>query len=187
MSRTDKDRPYDVRAADPKEARLPHHNHLRFGKEVKVSRIKKDVYGNPVYETATTQRLVEVAVPAEESSTGMPATFKSWVEVKYAKAVYETVTLGFVADHCTLDEPHENIPNISRWRLFPCSYNLRVAHWDKPDAKDKRAYHGHARRGERDSLLRLSRLYNNGENIEEMAEVEDITSARENMHKGYWN
>jgi len=175
MSRTDKDRPWNVRAADPKEDRQAHHDHLSFGRKIVASRPKLDEKGNPVTTTTyhTGNRWHNGGYSWEEN---YPIT----------RVVYEKYLVGYVANYCTVDEGPEANSWHSEGRLYPCSHHIVQYSRNRPWRDDKQAYHGSSRRAERDSLVNMANRYNSGYDLEDYDEDNRVNS-RSRRHIGYWD
>lgn len=102
MSRTKKDRPYDIlmhdRAVYPGVHRHVFHSHARCGKAVVRMRARRDVHGKPLTETKTTTYLGLVRLEVGKKPEVREVTRT------YTTILREPVTIGVYADHCATDE-----------------------------------------------------------------------------------
>lgn len=169
MSRTDKDRPYDVivhdEAAYPQTPRSAWHWHDLFGRERTRLRMLKDQNGAPLYAVEEVDHLVLNA-----SRVGPRFTYeKRLVE----RPQFEEVVIGYFADYCTAGINPRTLPE----GIFPpCRSHLSRMRQEKSDAEERRWYAGD-RRQARDTLRRYAAEYRaNGD-------VEDSFDELETRHR----
>ena len=179
MSRTYKDRPYRVRARDPREERYADHNHLSLGKEIYSTRRKTDENGEIIFAKVLYQGWrINYDTQALEYYEELRVS-------RYAER--ETYLMGAIADHCTIDEEQNHRhTEMKHWRLTPCSYNLRWTYGNRPRKHEKTIFHSSARSNEGIALTKLVNCWNAG-----MDEDEDFEEAalhsRARFHKGWWD
>lgn len=179
MSRTLKDRPNWVENLHPTQVRNKeveeYHNHARFGKPIYKNQTIHDQHGRLVTQevTYTSHRYnpVTFAFETRNYTVNRPKTIK--------------VLVGYVKDHCTVDEPHDKkVPH--KYDLNPCHRYVVDRYGNRPLNKtEKRIYHGSRKTREKLPLKQVTKWYNNGENVDGYDNPEINT--RTNMHWGYWN
>jgi hypothetical protein len=183
MSRTRKDRPYWVTLNDPKTAdRVEDHDHTKFGKEVTRTRYVKDEKGEQVYEI--------IKFPDDGWVTKLNAAgiyVYVFGELNWKRAVRETVVVGHMAEHCTIEVPEARAHD-SR-DLLPCGFRIRWGYWkvsNRPRKKDRKAYHATYKTLERDALVNSRNRYNAGYDLDDWDEHE-VYSTRTTNHRDWWD
>jgi hypothetical protein len=102
------------------------------------------------------------------------------------RKVWETITVGYVADHCTIDEEYPKDHRMGK--LFPCSHYVRydgIRHWNRPYKEDRTYYHAGHRNNENMALREVTKNFNSGEDIDgwDNPKVEN----RRKRHNGWWD
>jgi hypothetical protein len=179
MSRTYKDRPYRVRARDPREERYETHNHLSLGKEIYSTRRKTDENGEIIFAT-----VLYGGWRINENTRAL----EYYEEHRLSRyAVRETYLMGTIADHCTIDEDdNHSHTEMKYWRLTPCSYSLRWDYHNRPRRHEKKDFHSSARSNEGIALTKLVNYWNAGMDEDENFEETDLYT-RTHFHKGWWD
>jgi hypothetical protein len=186
MSRTDKDRPYWVRIADPKEDRRIHHNHYWFGAPIRRRVHKVDENGDPIYtEGEHTYRVAPYIDRDEEGNEQL----RWYVTKRYRIPVYEYVIIGYRPLACTIN--YTNRASRRDWvhfgpyeEQYTCGYVLNDYARNRPRKNERKEYHKSAKARQVRPLRNIIKQYNAGEDVDGYDHPELNTRVR--RHKGWW-
>lgn len=162
MSRTYKDRPYDIivydRDAYPATPRHTYHWHAFFGKHRTRTRAVRDENGSFVYRDA------EQTYWAFDWSGSLPRYYPETRIV--SQRVFEEVPAGVYADYCTASINPRDLPE---GIIAPCRTHLsRVRQGKASTRAESRAWHNGDRRFVRDTLRGYATEYRaNGDVMDE--------------------
>lgn len=165
MSRTDKDRPYDIivydRAAYRSTPRHTYHWHHLFGRKRTRSRAVKDERGNFVYTFAEETHWVI-------DWSGRRPTYRQ--EMRTVKRrVFEEVPAGVYADYCTA---HINPSDMPKGILSPCRTFLGRMRQGGSNRDEVRDWHAGDRRQARDTLRRYAAEYRGSGDLDDDDDLE---------------
>jgi hypothetical protein len=175
MSRTDKDRPYDVIARDktayPENPRYALHWHFMFGRARHRTRMMKDERGNPLFTI-------------EEVDRAVLDTSGQWPVYRYEKRLvkryrFESVVVGHFADYCTADIHPRDLP---AGILPPCRPAFGRMRQGNSQAEERDWYAGD-RRHVRDTLRRHVAEYRANGDIEDSF---DVLETRHRRGASWW-
>ena len=159
MSRTDKDRPYDVivhdKTAYPENIRSIYHWHFQFGRPRTRTRLMKDERGNPLYTVE------EVDCAVLDRSGPVPRYRYEKRPVKRYR--YESIVVGHFADYCTAGIDPRDLP---AGIFAPCRSHLSRMRQGKSQSEERDWYAGD-RRHVRDTLRRHVAEYRANGDIED--------------------
>ncbi len=176
MSRTDKDRPYDIIVHDetayPETDRSVWHAHHLFSRERYVTRRVKDDSGNPVCTVE------EVTWPVlDRSGPVLSYRYETRLVKRYS---YERVLVGHFADHCTEGiSPRELPVGVAA----PCRAFLGRIRQTKSQ-REERAWYAGDRRHVRDTLRRYVGEYRANGDIEDSF---DTLETRHRHGASWWD
>lgn len=174
MSRTDKDRPWFIRALDDTVTRTEVHRHRMFG--------------DPIYDTQPV--LDDNGVQAFE----MKSVYSRYTDDDGIEQVgwhdellpaWERIFVGYTPDYCTIDEVKQ-ARNYDELMRFPCYYVERQTHY-RPDDEEKRIFHGGKRARQRQGLHSLVKnLRSNDVDADDFLDDERLYEGS-HIHEGAWH
>lgn len=165
MSRTDKDRPYDIRVYDRdahrSTPRHTYHWHFLFGRSRTRSRAVKNERGEFIYTyTEETHWVID--------RSGLWPTYRQ--EMRTVKRrVFEEVPAGVYADYCTAHIDPRTLPE---GVLSPCRTFLGRTRQGGSNRDEVRDWHAGDRRQTRDTLRRYAAEYRGSGDIDDEADLE---------------
>lgn len=191
MSRTDKDRPYWVKTADPTLAREAVHRHELLGKKPRYRfypwEDKPDV---TLVETTSSDYVFNELLLEKDDVNWLdalltPEDYQQYVTVVSSVKTEEIITTVLKAkrypDECELTV--EPVAHKSEYREHACYYNLRQRYHYLPDKDERKNFH-HGVRSKETSGLKNTVKEMNGSHFQDYNE-ERITTAR-SLHTRWW-
>lgn len=171
MSRTFKDRPYWVRANDPMEPRIAHHDHTALGTPIYKYENILDSQGNQITEE------IELLYWTFDENSEIVQRYRKYSLFKKKKTI-----VGYFADDCSLYEKKQ-----SKFDKSPCYMDLsyQTHSYDRPeDSQARRRYHSSKRIQEHETLRYAKKLYNSDGDIDFF--TDESIELRKNFHRDYW-
>lgn len=174
MSRTDKDRPWFIRALDDTVIRSERHRHSLFG--------------SPIYDY--------IPVLDENGSQTLESRsiYSRYVDENGAEQVglhdemlpaWERILVGYMPDHCTIDD-EKHVSTHNELMNYPCFRMERQNHY-RPDDEEKRIFHGGKRARQRQALSSLAKnLRFNDVEAEDFLDDERLYEGI-HIHEGAWH
>lgn len=189
MSRTDKDRPYWVRIADPEEdRRISHTRHWHLGTPIYISLKVRDEDGYPIYDEET----YKYSAPIYGMNVwGYLSIIRYEERTKtVTKVCKERKLIGHVPDHCIVDM--RNTPDRRNHYTYrgkedyTCGYQLEFHNRNRPYKKrERKHWHASKREGERTPLVNARKEYNSGENLDDYDH--EALNTRTTFYEGWWD
>jgi len=193
MSRTFKDRPYWVRTNDEHEPRDVFHDHLSFGRPVYRTVPVTDEAGATLTEIGSTEITAGYHIYMISGGVRYYSAFKWYrvrksleAEVLSVAPVMKTISwerpvtgrklIGYVASHCTGDEPMTKQDPDGWFR--PCSPSLEYRR-ETILKSNRKLYHRVSRAQEQRGLKALTRFADNGESYDD---AWDVSLTRQQFH-----
>jgi len=209
MSRTDKDKPYWVRANDARGTIQSDiwHRHDKAGRELRITARAKDENGRPLTRDVVTEKRVwaiklrgEGTLYYEKLSDSDNILVNRQYDITYfgqvtrefvrKQPVYETISVGFYPTECDAHLPQKHGGGYNRRDLYLCCPGLQYwangYSYNRPRKFERQNHQASARRQERDVLKDAVNVYNSGDS--DLWEDEwEAANTRQHRHNGYWD
>lgn len=208
MSRTDKDKPYWVRANDARGTIQSDiwHRHDKAGKELRITARAKDENGRPLTREVSFQKPVRTVTLRKgethyfekvteyigflfEHEHEIVDTGETVREVVRKQPVYEAVSIGFYPTECDAHLPNKH----GGWQLRDLGLCVAgLQYWadgyshNRPRKFERQNHQAAARRQERDVLKGAANAYNSGDSDLWEDDWEEANT-RQHRHNGWWD
>lgn len=174
MSRTDKDRPWFIRALDDTVVRSERHRH--------------NLFGSPIYEYIPVLN-EDGSRALEQKTTYSRYTDDDGVEQvgwhDYLAPAWKRILVGYMPDYCTIDE-EKHVSTHDELMNYPC-FRMERHNRYRPDDEEKRIFHGGKRARQRQGLNSLVKnLRSNDVEAEDFLDDERLYEGI-HIHEGAWH